>query len=153
MRRLVRFLAWFLVLEGLWELFDGTTQSTEVIAGAISALVGALFVDLLRVHGLLGFRAEPGILARAWRIPGQVVFDFAVVSWVLVSSLARRRRVRGGWVTIEFPTESGPKGRFQRAVTVALENETPNAIVVDLDRGKALLHSLDTRVSTGRSLL
>ena len=28
-----------------------------------------------------------------------------------------------------------------------------NGIVVDIDRGQALLHSLDTRVSTGRTVL
>jgi hypothetical protein len=152
-RRLVRFLVWLAVLEGLWELYVGTIQSTEVIAGVLAAAVGAAFVELLHAHGLVGFRPEPGIVARAWRIPPQVVFDFLLVSWVLVSSLARGRRVRGEWVSIDFPTKGGAEGRFQRALTIALENETPNAIVVDLDDGRALLHSLDTRVSTGRSLL
>jgi hypothetical protein len=152
-RRAARFLAWFVALELLWGVFVGTIQSTELIAGLGVAALGALFVEALRAHDLLGFRLAPGIVARAWRILPQAVFDFGVVTWVLVRALARGRRVRGEWLTIDFPTADGPRGRFERAVTVALENETANAIVVDLDGGKALLHSLDTSVSSGRSLL
>jgi multisubunit Na+/H+ antiporter MnhE subunit len=151
--RLARFLVWLVALEALWGVFVGTIQSTELIAGVGAAAVATLFVELLRAQGLLAFRLEPGIVARAWRIPPQVVFDFVLVCWVLVASLARGRRVRGEWVSIDFATKDGAQGRFQRAVAIALENETPNAIVVDLDHGKALLHSLDARVSTGRSLL
>lgn len=153
MARIARFLAWFVALVALWGVFVGTTQSTELIAGLMAAAIGATFVELLRAHGLIGFRTAPGIVARAWRIPWQVFFDFGVISWVLLRSLARGRRVRGEWLTIDFPTQDGPEGRFERALTIALENETPNAIVVDLDEGRALLHSLDTRVSSGRSLL
>ena len=153
MLRAARFLAWVAGLELLWLVLVGTTQSTEVVAGLGAAVVGACFVEVLRTHGLLGFRLAPGIVVRAWRIPGQVVFDFALVSWLLLRALARRRRVRGEWVTIEFPTADGPRGRFERALTVALANETPNAIVVDVAEGKALLHSLDASVRTGRSLL
>jgi hypothetical protein len=151
--RAARFLVWFVALELLWAVFVGTTQSTELVAGLLASAVAALFVELLRAHGLLGFRIAPGVVARSWRIPGQIVFDFVLVDWVLLRALARGRRVRGEWVTIDFPTQGGPEGRFERALTVALENGTPNAIVVDLDADKALLHSLDTRVSTGRSLL
>jgi hypothetical protein len=151
--RAARFLAWLAALELLWGVFVGTIQSTELIAGVGAAALGALFAEALRAHGLLGFRLAPGIVARAWRIIPLAVFDFGVVTWVLLRALARGRRVRGEWVTIDFATAEGPRGRFERAVTAALENETANAIVVDLDGGKALLHSLDTRVSTGRSLL
>jgi hypothetical protein len=151
--RAARFLAWLLVLELLWLVLVGTTQSTEVIAGLGAAALGAGFVEALRARGLLAFRLSPQIVARVWRIPPQVVFDFALLTWVLLKALARRRRVRGEWLTIDFPTRAGPTGRFERALTVALENETANAIVVDLDGEKALLHSLDTHVSTGRSLL
>lgn len=150
---IARLLAWTCALEVLWLVLVGTIQSTEVIAGGIASALTALFVEALRRLGLLDFSPSLKVVAKAWAIPHQVVFDFLLVGWVLVRSLARGRRVRGEWVRIEYPTLDGPKGRFQRAFAATLENETANGIVVDLDRDSALLHSLETRVSTGRSVL
>jgi hypothetical protein len=61
--------------------------------------------------------------------------------------------VRGVWLTVPFDEEQGARGRFRRALAAALENESSNGMVVDLDEGTALLHSLDTSVSTGRQVL
>jgi hypothetical protein len=149
----VRLVVWTCALEVLWLVLVGTTQSTELIAGGIASVLTALFVEVLRRHGLLAFRVSLRMVARAWSVPHHVVFDFGLLGWVLVRSLARRRRVRGEFVKIDYPLGSGPKGRFERALVATLENESANGIVVDLDDGTALLHSLDTRVSTGRSVL
>jgi hypothetical protein len=148
-----RFVVWTCALELLWMVLVGTTQSTELIAGAIASAIAAAFVEALRAAGLLGFRPSLRVVASAWSIPGQVVFDFVLVFWILLRDLAHGRRVRGEWVTIDYPTEPGARGRFRRALAATLENETANGIVVDLDDDRALLHSLDTRVSTGRSVL
>lgn len=146
-------LGWAVALEALWFVLVGTIQSTELAAGGIASVVTACFVEALRARGLLEFAPSLRVLARAWSIPPQVVFDFGLVLWILARDVARGRRVRGVWVEIDYPTEPGRAGRFQRALAATLENGTPNAIVVDLDRDRALLHSLDTRPSTGRSVL
>jgi hypothetical protein len=151
--RVARFLAWFCGLEALWLVFVGTTQSTEIVAGSIAAAVVALFVDALRAVGLLGFRLSPGTLAQAWTAPWHVVFDFGLVLWLAVASAARGRRVRGRFVSVPFDEEAGAHGRFRRALTAMLENESANGMVVDIDDGRVLLHSLDTRVSTGKQVL
>lgn len=144
---------WAAGLEALWFVLVGTIQSTELAAGGIASCVTVVFVEALRRRGLLEFTPSLRVLARAWSIPGQVVFDFVLVMCILVRDVARGRRVRGVWVEIDYPTKPGRVGRFQRALAATLENGTPNGIVVDLDRGRALLHSLDTRPSTGRSVL
>jgi hypothetical protein len=82
-----------------------------------------------------------------------VLFDFVLVLGILVRDVARGRRVRGQWLTVPFTEEPGARGRFRRALAAALENESANGMVVDLDDGRALLHSLDTRVSTGRQVM
>lgn len=153
MLTIARFVVWTCALEVLWLVLVGTTQSTELIAGAIASAITALFVEALRRLDLLAFSPSLRIVAEAWSIPHEVVFDFCLVGWILVRSLARGRRVRGEWVRIDYPTKEGRVGRFQRALAATLENETANGIVVDLDRDTALLHSLDTRVATGRSVL
>jgi hypothetical protein len=148
-----RFIAWVVFLELVWGVFVGTTQSTELIAGLIASVVVAAFVAVLRRHGLLEFRFLPSAVARAWSIPGKVVFDFFLIAWILAKALAGRRRVRGVWLRAPFDDAPGRQGRFLRAVIATLENDAPNGLVVDLHEGEVLLHSLDTRVSTGRSVL
>jgi hypothetical protein len=149
----VRFVVWFCCLFVLWSVFVGTVQSTELYAGLIAAAIVSLFVEALRRVGLLGFRLSPGAIRRAWAIPAHVVFDFVLVLWLAVASVARGRRIRGRWLSVPFDDETGPRGRFLRAMTAMLENESSNGMVVDIDDGHVLLHSLDTRVSTGKQVL
>ena len=153
MAAVARFVVWTCALEVLWAVLVGTTQSTELIAGLAAAAVTAFFVEALRRLGLLDFRVSGSAVARAWTIPGHVLFDFVLVLWILVRDLARGRRVRGEWLTVPFADEPGARGRFLRALTAALENESTNGMVVDVRDGEVLLHSLDTQVSTGRQVL
>jgi hypothetical protein len=152
-RRAVSLLVWFALLEALWALFIGTQQDTEVVAGLLAAAVGAVLVEALRTRGLLSYRADYRMLAQAWKLPFQVVLDFAVVTRVLGRSLVARRRIRGEWVDAEFEVGAAETGRWQRAFGIVVGTTTPNAIVVDLRRDRALLHSLDTSVSSGRKVL
>jgi len=151
--RVAHFLAWFCGLELLWLVFVGTTQSTEIVAGAIASGVVALYVEALRRVGLLRFRLSLAALARARSVPVHVLFDFVLVLWLAVRAAASGERIRGRWLSVEFEDEAGPRGRFLRALAATFENETSNAIVVDIDESRALLHSLDTRVSTGKQVL
>jgi len=148
-----RFVVWTCALELVWAVMVGTTQSTELIAGLIASAVTAVFVELLRRRGLLEFRFSPSAARRAWSIPGKVVFDFGLLVWIVAKSVASRRAIRGQWVTSPFPSPEGPQGRFLRAVAGTLENDVANGLVVDLDHDRALLHSLDTRFSTGTKVL
>src|SRR3954469_9963736 len=147
------FLLTVVFLELVWALLVGTTQSTELIVGLAAAAVGAAFAELLRSLGYFRFRVERKMLAKAWKLPWLVPFDFGVVTWTLVRSLARGRRVRGEWVRVPFPTAPGAKGRWQRAFGVTTANGAANAVVVDYGDDDALLHSLERRVFSGRTVL
>jgi hypothetical protein len=124
-----------------------------VVAGLIAAGSAACFVEVLRAHRLLDFSFDGGTVARAWSIPHHVVLDFVLVFWILLRDLAHGRRVRGAWLATAFPHPPGGRGRFARAFATALENGSANGIVVDVDGETAVLHSLDTRVVTGRKVL
>jgi hypothetical protein len=152
-RRAVSLLFWFALLEALWVLFAGTQQDTELVAGLIAAAAGAVLAEALRTLGLLSYTADLRMLAQAWKLPFHVVLDFAAVTWVLCRSLARGRRVRGEWLHADFVTHPGSRGRWQRAFGVTVGTATPNAIVVETDGRRALLHSLEPRISTGRQVL
>jgi hypothetical protein len=152
-RRATSLLGWFAVLEGLWAVLVGTTQSTELVAGLVAAAAGAIFAELLRSQGLFGFSPDWALVAKAWRLPWLVVFDFALVTWTLISSLARGRSVRGTWVTVPFPTAAGPNGRWQRAFAVATSNGAANALVVELSDNQARLHALEPKAFSAKSVL
>jgi hypothetical protein len=153
MGRVASFLFTFVILEVLWALLVGTTQSTELIVGLAAAAIAAAFAELLRSLGFFGFRTHGGLLAKAWKLPGLVLFDFALVTWVLIRALATRRRVEGEWTRVPFPTEAGANGRWQRAFGVAMANGAANAVVVDLDADEALMHALEPAVFSARTVL
>jgi hypothetical protein len=152
-RRAVSFAAWFVTLEVLWAVLVGTRQSTELIAGLVASAVGAGFAQVLRAQGLLDYSVDPHLLAKAWKLPWLVPFDFGVATWVLVRALARGRRVRGRWVTVPFPTAPGATGRWQRAFAVTTSNGAANAIVVDLRDDEAVMHALEPHVFSARTVL
>lgn len=153
MRRAVSLLTWFALLEGLWGVYVGTQQDTELVAGLIAAAAGALLAEALRSRGLLSYTTDLRMLAQAWKLPWRAVYDFWVITRVLVRELVSGRRVRGEWVEAEFQTDEGSVGRWQRAFGATVGTATPNAIVVDVDGRRALLHSIDPSVSTGRQVL
>jgi hypothetical protein len=144
---------WFAALELLWLVLVGTSQSTEVAAGLCAAAVGATLAEILRRRGLLAYRASPGLIARSARLPLLVAFDFALLTWMLVVSVAHRRRVAGTWVRVPFPTGTGARGRWERAFAVATSNGAANGIVVDFDGDEATMHALRPDVFTGTSVL
>jgi multisubunit Na+/H+ antiporter MnhE subunit len=147
-RRALSLLAWFAVLEGLWAVFVGTRQGIELVAGLIAAAAGATLAELLRSLGLEAYRIDLRLVADAWKLPVNVVFDFGVLTWVLARSLARGRRVRGEWVTVPSRTVGG----WQRAFGAIAGTASPNAIVVDVDGERALLHALEPNVHTAKSV-
>ncbi len=144
-RPFLTFVAWFVLLEGLWELLVGTFQHIEVAAGLVAAALGAAFATLLAANGLL--RNEIGVptVAATARLVWQLPVEMAVVTWVLLRELARGRRVRGEWVRIDYDGDN--------ALAVIVGTATPNAIVVDVSRGEALLHALDARLPGGREVI
>jgi hypothetical protein len=152
-RRVASFLGWFALLWLFWVAVVGTTQSTEVLAGACAAAVGAVFAEVLRAHGLLDFAADPKLELKAAKLVWIVPADFALATWTLVVAIAGGKRVHGEWVRAPFPLHAGAKGRWQRAFVVATSNGAVNAIVVDLDGREATLHALDVRVRSGRTAL
>ena len=78
-----------------------------------------------------------------------IVFaDFGIVMWALLGSLARRRVVRGAFVTRNFDAgpKTTPRGQAHRAWTILLAGFSANAYVIDIDadRDTVLLHDLVT---------
>jgi hypothetical protein len=76
---------------------------------------------------------------------GMVFVDFGILVWALLVSVARRRVVRGDFVSREVEGGSSvTRSMGSRAWTVLVASYSPNAYVVDLDpeTRQVLLHDL-----------
>jgi hypothetical protein len=135
---------WWLVLFGLWVVLQGALEAMELAAGAGAAAVAATLAEAARRQGLLGFAPQLRWLARAWRLPHRLLYEFAVVTWALGLRLAGRRS-RGRWAASPFPAGgTDARAAGNRAAALVLENVTPNVMTAEIDRDDdaALKHDL-----------
>lgn len=146
MRRLASFAAWWLVLAGLWLGFVGTAAGSELVAGVLAAAAASLVAQIVLGAGSFAFRPERRRLARLWTIVPATVYDFGVVTWVLVRSLAGRRRPHGRFLSVPYPAgDRRAEANLRRALAAVAGTISPNGIVVELEPGsqEALVHALD----------
>ena len=146
---------WWASLALLWLLYQGEWDSIELYAAASAAAVSASLTLLIHRESLPGTRFERRWLARAVRVPRDVVVEFAVVTKVLVRALLERRVPTGEFRAVPFPA-GGPRPaeRGRRAFVTLAMGYSPNSYVVDIDeeQGLVLVHLLSP-VPRGQELL
>jgi hypothetical protein len=139
-------LCWWVGCFWLWMLHVGTWARVDAVAGAVVAVVAATIAERARRAAGVHPRVAVPVVRRSAMVPIAVVADFAVLTYALASSLARRRVVRGRFLARDFPAgaRTTPAGAAQRAWTVLLAGYSPNAYVVDidLDEDVVLVHDL-----------
>jgi len=156
MRRVLTLVMWWALLVLLWIAYVGTVDRTEVVAGILAALVAAGALEVVRTQGLLRFRTDRVWLLRAWKAPAQIAYDFVLLSWLVLRALARRRRIGGEFLSVEFSTgDRRAEYAWRRAWVTTVGTMSPNVLVVDLDadRKTALLHSLEPDAWAGKQPL
>jgi predicted lysophospholipase L1 biosynthesis ABC-type transport system permease subunit len=144
--RLAAWCLWWLALFWFWLLLVGDWNRIELIGAACGAAVGATVAEIVRgaARQPIGVALER-LRASAMVLP--IVFaDFGIVMWALLSSLARRRIVRGSFVTRDFDAgaKTTTRGHLHRGWTVLLAGFSPNAYVIDIDpeSDSVLIHDL-----------
>jgi hypothetical protein len=147
-KHVLPWLAWWLALFWLWLLLVGQWNREELAAAAIAATLAATLAEIARVR--TGFHAPlPRRLgAEVSEALGMVVVDFGILAWALVRSAARRRVVRGRFVSRDLETGAS------RAWAGLLASYSPNAYVVDADPKvrTVLLHDLVPHRASERPL-
>jgi hypothetical protein len=132
----------------LWLLLVGSTDVTEVVAGALAAAVAATTAVIVRAQRIVRFRPRARWLRGAWRPPIRMVPEFGLVTAALWRRLVLGREVRGSFRVVPVGAR-GEDGRSvaRRVLTTAAASFAPNAYVVgsDLDAGTMLLHELVPR--------
>jgi hypothetical protein len=139
-------LCWWVGCFWLWILFVGTWDRIDGAAGAAVAAVAATVAERGRRAADLHPRVALEPFRRSATVPLIVLADFAVVTYALAASLARRRVVRGRYLARDFVAgpKTTPQGAARRAWTVLLAGYSPNAYVVDIDSDEnvVLVHDL-----------
>jgi hypothetical protein len=144
-KHVLAWIGWWIPLFWLWFLLVGEWNRQELVAAAIAATIAASLAEFARTR--TGFQARPSLRGLAYlpQALGMVVVDFGILGWALAASVARRRVVRGRFVSRELKGGArAADGVGPRAWTVLLAAYSPNAYPIDLDpeTRTVLLHDL-----------
>ena len=120
-----------------WVITDDSIALDELLAGAVAAALGALLAEVASHQAAVSFRVRIGWLARALRLPGQVVTETALVFAALWRRTVRGEEPRSGFVTesIRYGPDT-PEGSMRRALIVGGWSLAPNTFVLGLDRDR-----------------
>jgi hypothetical protein len=149
-KHVLAWVAWWLPFFWLWMLLAGEWNRQEWVAAASAATIAATLAELSRVRTGFGARVPAGAVADVPQALAMVVVDFGIVVWALLTSIARRRVVRGELVSRELADRSRAHGVGPRAWTALAASYSPNAYVIDIDpeTRSVLLHDLVPRRSS-----
>lgn len=143
-RRVLVWLAWWVLMMGLWVMVDDSIQFDELLAGAGAAAIAALGAELATYQASVRLRVRPGrpLAAAALKLPAQLARDTAAVFAVLARTLASGGRPPSGEYA-EVPVDV-PPGEAGRVLLTGLRSFTPNTFVlgVDDERGVMVVHHL-----------
>jgi multisubunit Na+/H+ antiporter MnhE subunit len=128
-----------------WMLLVATLAPTEVAAGLVAATIGTVASEVVRRQRLTMFRPRIRWLLRTWRLPWVVLSEFGLVSLALWRHLTGRKRLRGVFRAVPFPSRADdPTAAARRAVATVAGSLAPNAYVVGFaeDEDLVLVHEL-----------
>lgn len=129
------------VLAGaLYLLLIDTTDTPELIVGAVAAAIAATGLELAREQRLVGETVRAGWLARLYRPFLKAPGDIVKVSAAAVSQLVSPQKPRGEFRTLRFPTlpdEQREAGR--RALAQSFGSFAPNTIIIGVEPERELI--------------
>jgi multisubunit Na+/H+ antiporter MnhE subunit len=135
----------------LYLLLIDSTDTVELIVGAIAAALAATAFELAREQGIgpgrgVGLHA----LRRLHRPLVRVPVDVAVVSATALRALVRRPRAHGVFRAVPFESSSASQPSVREALAEALGSLAPNTIIVGVDRERDLILAHQLHPSGGR---
>jgi multisubunit Na+/H+ antiporter MnhE subunit len=141
-RRVVTWLAWWVLMMSFWVMIDDSLQCDELLAGAGAAALAALAAEFVTYQAdvRIGIRPGWGAVAEVLRLPGQVARDTALVFGALARTLVTGRPPDGGFA--ELPVrygEDSSSGETRRVLLTGARSLTPNAFVLGFDAGRDVI--------------
>jgi multisubunit Na+/H+ antiporter MnhE subunit len=147
--RLRVLLAWsaaWVFSAALYLLLIDTTDTPELILGAVAAAIAATGLELAREQRLAGETIRGRWLARLYRPFLNAPGDIRRVSLAALAQLAAPRPARGEFRTLRFPTRSDHQREDgRRALAQSFGSFAPNTIIIGVDPERELIlaHQLE----------
>jgi multisubunit Na+/H+ antiporter MnhE subunit len=138
-------------LAGGWILLVAGAKPHELVVGAVSVSVAALFHYQVKRSETLDLRFRVADVATGWRVPGYLAMDVWVVTRILLLHLLRIERAGSHYRVWHFKTSRESPVQAARGVLATVyTSATPNSIVVgiDFDQQRILIHQMERTVLT-----
>jgi hypothetical protein len=144
-RRVLRWVAWWAVLFGLWLLFVGEWTWLVAVWGAGLSFLATVSAGVVAAQGLLDARGRWSWARELGPSATAVVVDFVILTRALVAAVVTGRREVGLFVEDgSSGAGDGPLAAGRRAWIAVVATWSPNCYVVDIDpgSGRRILHDL-----------
>jgi multisubunit Na+/H+ antiporter MnhE subunit len=146
--RVGAWLTWWVLLMSFWIMLDDSLSTDELLAGAGAAALAATFTELVSHQAATRFRMKFEWLARALRLPGQVVSDTVIVYRALWRLLFRGEQPDSVFVAepVRFGDDTA-EGATRRTLLIGARSLAPNtfALGIDPSTDTMVLHKLVER--------
>ena len=143
-RKFQTWLAWWILLTGLWLMVDDSLRADELLVGMASAALAAVLVAAVRdpVRARLGWQWR--LVARAASLPGHVARDTGAVFAALYRRLAHGELPSSGYTEIPLVPRGAARRRAGRVLLAWEHSLAPNQFAVGIDPGRdaMLVHQL-----------
>jgi multisubunit Na+/H+ antiporter MnhE subunit len=144
-RRAAVWLTWWVLLMSLWVIQDDSLQTDELLAGAGAAAIAATVAELAGYQASTRLRMRVEWLESAFRLPGSLVRDTAIVFVALWRQLIHGQAPNSGFR--EIPVRFGGQSiedKSRRALLVGGNSVAPNtfALGLDAEREVMVVHNL-----------
>jgi hypothetical protein len=145
MRRVLIWVAWFLVLNLVWLWLISAFNLQETILGLFASALGATAALAVHVQNLITFRPRLSWLLPAVLLPLRGFRETGMVLAALWGQLTGRGDARGRFRTERVSLPDDPaESAAKRALMIAGESFAPNAYVLGIkeESGLMLVHEL-----------
>ena len=139
---MMRAVAWWVVLAGLWLALIDNHHLDELTAGLAATLIGTAVAVLAFDRMSPGVRVPVRAAAVLPRVAWRMALDSGLLLRALWQTVVLRRPVRGRWVSEPIDDADTPAARGHRVLTVLVGSATPNRIVGEADGGRLIVHQL-----------
>jgi multisubunit Na+/H+ antiporter MnhE subunit len=139
-RRVGSWLVWWVLMMSLWVMLDDSISTDELLAGAGTAALAALFAELVTYQAGARFRMRIEWVVPALRLPGQVARDMVTVYAALWRRLARGEQPTSTF--LELPARFGddsPAGVTRRTLLIGGMSVAPNTFALGIDQGRDVM--------------
>jgi hypothetical protein len=139
---MMRAIAWWLVLAGLWLVLVDNHHRDELVAGAAAVTAGTVVALVASSRMSTGARLPRGALRVLPRVAWRMAADSGLLLGALWQTVVLRHPVRGRWVSEPIDDADTPEARGHRIFAVLAGTIAPNRVVGDAEGGRLIAHQL-----------